>query len=130
MRLCVFVAALACVSATPAHLPFPGTHDPAPYNSSIRPLVLWHGLGDSYKSVGMLEFADLIRGVHPGIYVHNIWVNEDMEKDQKAGFVSSPSLLYELSAHKADCTTVWKRGAAASSCDAAARGHSRAFGRV
>ena len=50
--------------------------------------VLWHGLGDSAHSAGMLEFAELCRGVHPGMFVHNIYVEEDLEKDQKAGFVS------------------------------------------
>lgn len=79
---------LAIGMPTSSITPLPGRRDPPPYNSSVRPLVLWHGLGDSYGSPGMLQFADLIREVHPGIFVHNIWVNEDIEKDQKAGFVS------------------------------------------
>lgn len=43
----------------------------------------------------MLEFAELCRGVHPGMYVHNIYINEDLEKDQQAGFVS-PHILFML----------------------------------
>lgn len=49
--------------------------------------VLWHGMGDSAHSAGMLEFADLCRSAHPGMFVHSIYIHEDLEKDQKAGFV-------------------------------------------
>ncbi|KAF9559868.1 alpha/beta-hydrolase [Agrocybe pediades] len=54
--------------------------------SSPRPLVIWHGLGDSYSSPGMLEFASLIKEVHPGIYVHLVYLEEDIDKDRRAGF--------------------------------------------
>ncbi|EJF58190.1 alpha/beta-hydrolase [Dichomitus squalens] len=53
---------------------------------SRRPLVIWHGLGDSYASAGMLEFMQLIKDIHPGIFIHSVWLNEDLEQDQKAGF--------------------------------------------
>lgn len=52
-----------------------------------RPLVLWHGLGDSHSSAVMLEFASMIKGIHPGIFVHSIYIDEDLSADQKAGFV-------------------------------------------
>ena len=52
-----------------------------------RPLVIWHGLGDSYGSPGMLEFMDLIKEMHPGLYIHSVYLDEDLEADQKAGFV-------------------------------------------
>lgn len=51
-----------------------------------RPLVVWHGLGDSYASPGMLEFAELLKEQHPGLFVHNIYIDEDNEEDKKAGF--------------------------------------------
>lgn len=66
---------------------------PAP---SPRPLVLWHGLGDSHSSPGMLEFADLIKDMHPGIFVHSIYINEDLGEDRKAGFVSNYLCPYWL----------------------------------
>ena len=53
-----------------------------------RPLVIWHGLGDSYGSPGMLEFIELIKGVHPGLFVHSVRLAESQEDDKKAGFVS------------------------------------------
>ncbi|KAJ7502802.1 palmitoyl-protein thioesterase [Mycena galericulata] len=53
---------------------------------SPRPLVLWHGLGDSATSPGMLRFADEIRSVHPGIFIHSVYIDEDLDKDRQAGF--------------------------------------------
>ncbi|TFK90400.1 alpha/beta-hydrolase [Polyporus arcularius HHB13444] len=51
-----------------------------------RPLVIWHGLGDSYASPGMLEFMQLIKDMHSGLFIHSVYLNEDLEEDQKAGF--------------------------------------------
>ncbi|KAJ6497865.1 palmitoyl-protein thioesterase [Mycena sanguinolenta] len=51
-----------------------------------RPLVLWHGLGDSANAPGMLRFAEEIKSVHPGIFVHSIYLEEDLDKDRQAGF--------------------------------------------
>ena len=59
-----------------------------PVEPPRRPLVVWHGLGDSYASPGMLEFVQLIKEMHPGIFVHSVYIDEDLEADQKAGFVS------------------------------------------
>lgn len=42
--------------------------------------------GDSYASPGMLEFAELIKGVHPGIFVHSIYLDQNLDADQRAGF--------------------------------------------
>lgn len=54
--------------------------------SSPRPLVLWHGLGDSYSSPGIREFASLIKDIHPGIFVHSVYIDQDQDKDTRAGF--------------------------------------------
>ncbi|KAH9945688.1 alpha/beta-hydrolase [Amylocystis lapponica] len=52
----------------------------------IRPLVIWHGMGDSYGSPGILQFISLIKDMHPGLFVHSVYLNENIEDDQKAGF--------------------------------------------
>lgn len=57
--------------------------------TSPRPLVIWHGLGDSAHSEGMDNFVDLIKGIHPGIFVHSVYINENQDEDKKAGFVST-----------------------------------------
>ncbi|KAI0071724.1 alpha/beta-hydrolase, partial [Panus rudis PR-1116 ss-1] len=51
-----------------------------------RPLVIWHGLGDSYASPGMLEFIQLVKDKHPGLFVHSIYLDENLEEDQRAGW--------------------------------------------
>ncbi|KZT43690.1 palmitoyl-protein thioesterase [Sistotremastrum suecicum HHB10207 ss-3] len=56
------------------------------YRKDVRPLVIWHGLGDSHSSAGMLEFAELIKSVHPGIFIHAVRVEESIEADQRAGW--------------------------------------------
>jgi len=43
--------------------------------------------GDSHSSPGMLEFMKLIGEVHPGIFIHSIYIYEDQGEDRKAGFV-------------------------------------------
>src|SRR5882762_5077015 len=75
--------------------------------SQPRPLVIWHGMGslqklaylsylpylpfletgDSHSSEGMLDFISMIQDVHPGIFVHSIYIEEDLTADQRAGFV-------------------------------------------
>ncbi|KAI0674767.1 alpha/beta-hydrolase [Trametes maxima] len=57
-----------------------------PFAPARRPLVIWHGLGNSYASPGMLEFVSLIKEMHPGIFVHSVYLNEDLKEDEKAGF--------------------------------------------
>ncbi|KAG8997235.1 hypothetical protein FRB94_007806 [Tulasnella sp. JGI-2019a] len=51
-----------------------------------RPLVIWHGLGDSAHAEGMLGFIDEIKQVHPGIFVHSVYISEKEDDDRKAGF--------------------------------------------
>lgn len=63
---------------------------------SLRPLVLWHGLGDSHSSPGMLEFMKLIGEVHPGIFIHSIYIYEDQGEDRKAGFYGNINEQLEI----------------------------------
>lgn len=61
--------------------------------ASYRPVVVWHGLGDSHNSEGMLSVKEDIEDLYPGIRVHLIYIDEDGSKDRNAGFVS---LLHSL----------------------------------
>ncbi|KAG1751613.1 Alpha/Beta hydrolase protein [Suillus paluster] len=54
--------------------------------NNIRPLVIWHGLGDTYASPGMVRFESEVKEMHPGIFVHSIFIDEDPNTDQRAGF--------------------------------------------
>jgi palmitoyl-protein thioesterase len=75
-KLCVALSLVVLVLALPGPVRQP------------RPLVLWHGLGDSHSSPGMLEFIEMIKETHPGIFVHSVYIENDMEADRKAGWVS------------------------------------------
>ncbi|KAH0589286.1 hypothetical protein H2248_005048 [Termitomyces sp. 'cryptogamus'] len=66
----------------------------------VRPLVLWHGLGDSHSSPGMLEFASRIEELHPGIFIHSVYVDEDLDKDRNAGFYGNVNEQLELVASR------------------------------
>ena len=72
-----------------------------------RPLVIWHGLGDSYASPGMLEFMQRIKDIHPGIFIHSVRLSEDLEQDQKAGFVSSALAASNMWAQLTGREQVW-----------------------
>lgn len=55
-----------------------------PCDASVKIYLL---LGDSHSSPGMLQFASRIKEMHPGIFVHSIYIDEDLDKDRRAGFV-------------------------------------------
>lgn len=60
--------------------------------STPRPLVIWHGLGDSHSSPGMLRFVSMVQDIHPGMFVHSVYIDEDLDKDRRAGFVGATPL--------------------------------------
>jgi palmitoyl-protein thioesterase len=53
-----------------------------------RPLVIWHFLGASYNADEIRDMMDQIYIIHPGIFIHSIYIDPDPEKDKKAGYVS------------------------------------------
>jgi hypothetical protein len=40
----------------------------------------------------MLEFQSLVENIHPGIFIHSVYVEEELDKDRQAGFVCLPCL--------------------------------------
>ncbi|KZV82515.1 alpha/beta-hydrolase [Exidia glandulosa HHB12029] len=69
----VLALALAYVLATPTLPP-------------VRPLVVWHGLGDSYNSPAMNRVMDEIRNVHKDIFIHSVYIDPKTDADEKAGW--------------------------------------------
>lgn len=85
MRALSLAVLAGLVIASPAQLPLS-----VESNARPRPLVIWHGLGDTAHSEGMESFADYIKQVHPGIYVHSV-ISPDNGNDndqRNAGWVS------------------------------------------
>lgn len=48
------------------------------------PLVIWHGLGDSFAGEGVREVAALAEAVHPGTFVHTVALGQDAAADRYA----------------------------------------------
>ena len=73
--LFVFSSALALPAEQPLRIP------------RLRPLVIWHGLGDSYAAPGMLDFVQEVKDMHPGLFVHTVYLDESNDEDRRATWV-------------------------------------------
>jgi palmitoyl-protein thioesterase len=97
----LFIRAIALLGLVPSALAYPGRQQPlAPATSrpaSPRPLVVWHGLGDTAASEGMASIKKDIEGMYPGIFVMNVKVpgQGSLDDERKAGFVSRRPLGQE-----------------------------------
>ena len=68
------VVSLSLSVATLCYLPIAAavtTYTKAP----LKPVVFYHGMGDSAHSKGMLELFDSIKEVAPEIFIHSISVS-------------------------------------------------------
>lgn len=74
-----------------AALPVLSTAFPATQNTekSPLPLIIWHGLGDSYQADGLTEVAQLAEEVNPGTYVHIIHLDDSDNGDRQATFIGN-----------------------------------------
>lgn len=50
------------------------------------PLVIWHGLGDTYDSEGITSVGELANETNPGTFVHSVYLDEDPGSDRSASF--------------------------------------------
>ncbi|KAF8983099.1 palmitoyl-protein thioesterase [Cyathus striatus] len=74
-----------------------------------RPLVLWHGL-DSHSSPGMLQFIKLIQDIHPNIFIHSVYIEEDLDRDRRAGFYGDVNLQVAQVAEQLSAITQLQNG--------------------
>jgi hypothetical protein len=58
-----------------------------------RPLVIWHGLGDTANSDGISGLVQDIKEMFPGIYVHSVAtpVGGTVDDERRAGFYGNAS---------------------------------------
>ncbi|RPB00034.1 alpha/beta-hydrolase [Choiromyces venosus 120613-1] len=61
------------------------TPTPTPTGRPL-PLVIWHGLGDTYDSDGIQSVGNLAQKLHPGTFVHSIYLDPDPDSDRSATF--------------------------------------------
>lgn len=59
------------------------------------PVVIWHGLGDSFDGSGLKETANLIADVHPGTYTYVVKLGADGSADRSASFFGNLTLQVE-----------------------------------
>jgi palmitoyl-protein thioesterase len=79
--------------ALPALIPQTSQHIfPSP--ASHRPLVIWHGLGDTANGEGIAGLMQDIKEMLPGIYVHSVQYPEggSADDERKAGFYGNASM--------------------------------------
>ncbi|KOS20470.1 Palmitoyl-protein thioesterase 1 [Escovopsis weberi] len=50
------------------------------------PIVLWHGLGDSFDSEGVRAVGELAEAIHPGTFFYPIALGADGNADRQASF--------------------------------------------
>ncbi|EPS36626.1 hypothetical protein H072_9845 [Dactylellina haptotyla CBS 200.50] len=53
------------------------------------PLVIWHGLGDTFDNPGLQSVADLYKSIYPGAVTHIIHLADDGGGDRKASYFGS-----------------------------------------
>lgn len=87
VRPLLVLALATAASAAPAQAVL---GDGSAANGKPRPLVIWHGLGDTAHSKGMDQFANFVRKTYPGIFVHSVIAPSDgsPNEESKAGWVS------------------------------------------
>lgn len=55
------------------------------------PLVIWHGLGDSFQGSGLNEIASLAQEIHPETYIHIVQLADTDFADRQASFLGNVS---------------------------------------
>lgn len=53
------------------------------------PLVIWHGLGDSFQGEGIQEIASLANTINPDTYVHAVQLSDSSTGDRQASFLGN-----------------------------------------
>ncbi|KAI1824211.1 palmitoyl-protein thioesterase 1 [Xylaria intraflava] len=79
---------LSTITASPT----PQHQQPLPPSSSEEndgtplPVVIWHGLGDTYNAKGLQQVGQLVEEVNPGTFVYFIRLDESANNDRTATF--------------------------------------------
>lgn len=54
-----------------------------------KPIVFWHGMGDSYNSTGLQQVQQLIHEFIPNVPIHSIYMDLDDDKDQQKSLLGN-----------------------------------------
>ena len=81
-------AILPFLAAATATLHCPHTTSP---EVVTLPLLIWHGLGDSFQGSGLNDIAFLAQEVHPDTYIHIVQLADTDFADRQASFLGNVS---------------------------------------
>ncbi|KAK2009916.1 palmitoyl protein thioesterase [Colletotrichum eremochloae] len=84
------LAAVACSAAKPQRPLSDDASDDHPI-----PLVIWHGLGDSYDGDGIKQVGELAEEINPGTFVYTVKVGTDPNSDRSATFFGNVTTQLE-----------------------------------
>lgn len=59
-------------------------------------IVLWHGLGDNYNSLGMLRVKEIIQQLIPETYVHSVAIDLDPSIDERRSMMGDANVEVDL----------------------------------
>lgn len=76
---------LATAFASPLERRFEDDDD----DDTPLPVVIWHGLGDTYNGEGIRQVGELADKVNPGTLVYSIRIDEDAARDRYSSFVGN-----------------------------------------
>lgn len=86
-RLATFLSLLATVSLINSSiLPQSLIHTKEDEDDTPLPLIIWHGLGDSFANDGLMSVAALAEETNPGTFTYIIKLADDGNGDSRASF--------------------------------------------
>jgi palmitoyl-protein thioesterase len=91
--LCLSLSAI-CSSAVPVSAISQGPQRIFPTPATHRPLVIWHGLGDTANGEGIAGLMRDIKEMYPGIFIHSVQYpgSGSIDDERKAGFYGNASM--------------------------------------
>lgn len=64
--------------------------------TSQRPVVFWHGMGDTYNSSAMQNVFSTIHSVKPNLPIYSVFIDQDESKDQQASLIGNVNEQVEI----------------------------------
>lgn len=89
LRSCKMTSLLLSATAllaSSAHAALVPVHHSSQATAAAPPLLLWHGLGDTFDGDGIKSIGDLYRNVYPGSAVYAVHLGDDGSADRQSTF--------------------------------------------
>ncbi|CAI5757868.1 unnamed protein product [Candida verbasci] len=58
----------------------------------IKPVVIWHGLGDNYNSSGIHRVSEIINEIYPNTFIYSIYLDEDPSTDEQNSYFGDANI--------------------------------------